>query len=246
MKKVVLQLEAPLSDDDSSHNDTDPASIAGQSDKDKLNEEMPEDKPADKPISIEYANLARMLVNSKVSICFGEVSPHSACIFVTLLISISNKNHFQLYKMCCEAVGITMHPWAIPFGDDQCLSRQLTLDKILVPKVPMFTKEGLLEYIMELIVMEDKALQLIDKPAFCSLLHYICPALTEGDIPHCTKITETIKDHAAAIIEVICECLAKVDSQVSMTFNLWTLIIGDPFFCVTGHYIWSPDNNLQQ
>jgi hypothetical protein len=31
-----------------------------------------------------------------------------------------------------------------------------------------------------------------------------------------------------------------------MTFDLWTSIIGEPFFSVTGHYIWNPpDKPLQ-
>ncbi|KAG1819093.1 uncharacterized protein BJ212DRAFT_1204270, partial [Suillus subaureus] len=102
-----------------------------------------------------------------------------------------------------------------------------------------FTKAGLLEYIMELIVTKDKALQLIDKPAFHNLLHYVHPALAESDMPHHMKLMETVKVRAVQVVNVICEHLAKVDSQVSMTFNSWTSIISDPFFSITGHYIWS-------
>jgi hypothetical protein len=108
----------------------------------------------------------------------------------------------------------------------------------------MFTKAGLLEYIMELIVTEDKALQLANKPALCDLLHYVRPTL--ADIPHHTKVTETIKARAVAVVNVIRKRLAKVDSQVSMTFDSWTSIIGNPFFSVTGHYIRSLDDKPQQ
>ncbi|KAG1718688.1 hypothetical protein EDD22DRAFT_961432 [Suillus occidentalis] len=139
-----------------------------------------------------------------------------------------------------------MHPRAVPIGEGQCLSRQSTLDNILVTKVPMFTKVGLLKYIMEFIVTEDKALQLVDKPAFCNLLGYVHPALAESDILHHTKVTETIKARAVAVVNVIHKHLTKVDSQVSMTFDSWTSIIGNPFFSVTGHYIWSPDDKPQQ
>lgn len=99
---------------------------------------------------------------------------------------------------------------------------------------------------MEFIVTEDEALQLVDKPAFRNLLRYVRSGLTEHDIPHRTKLTETIKARAEAIVNVIRERLAKVDSKVSMTFDSWTSIIGDPFFSVTGHYIWSPDDKPQQ
>jgi hypothetical protein len=54
------------------------------------------------------------------------------------------------------------------------------------------------------------------------------------------------KYHAVAVVDVICEYLAKADSQVSMTFDLWTSIIGDPFFCIVGHFIWCLDGKPQQ
>lgn len=60
-----------------------------------------------------------------------------------------------MYKQRCEAVGITMHSRAIPPGEDLTMM-QTTLDTSLVVKPPVFMKEGLLEYIMELIVVEDK------------------------------------------------------------------------------------------
>jgi hypothetical protein len=90
---------------------------------------------------------------------------------------------------------------------------------------------------MELIVTKDEALQLVDKPAFRNLLRYVRPGLTERDIPHRTKLTETIKARALAIVDVIREHLAKVDSKVSMMFNSWTLIIGD---------IWNLDDKPLQ
>jgi hypothetical protein len=99
---------------------------------------------------------------------------------------------------------------------------------------------------MELIVTEDEVLQLVDKPAFQNLLCYVRPGLTKRDIPHHTKLTETIKARALAIVNVICECLAKVDSKVSMMFNSWTSIISDPFFSITGHYIWNLDDKPLQ
>ncbi|KAG2047002.1 hypothetical protein BDR06DRAFT_1014256 [Suillus hirtellus] len=239
-KKVVLQLSTPLSDDNM---DIDTDHGAGQSDEAEDEDvPAPEDKPEDKledlqDTTIQAALSKRMLVNLKASTHFAEVSLHYAHTFVS---------HFQLYKSCCKAANITMHPQVVPTGEVQSLSRQSTLDGSLAPKVPMFTKAGLLEYIMELIVTEDEALQLIDKPAFCNLLCYICPAIAESDMPHRTKLMETVKAHAVQVVNIIHECLAKVDSQVLMTFNSWTSIIGDPFFSITGHYIWSPDDKPQQ
>jgi hypothetical protein len=85
-------------------------------------------------------------------------------------------NHFEVYKERCHEIGITMNQRAIPedkaseglqfvFLSFHChneprrkyLYRQQVLDGNLVPKVPQYTKEGLLEYIVELIVSEDEA-----------------------------------------------------------------------------------------
>src|ERR1700721_250748 len=38
------------------------------------------------------------------------------------------------------------------------------------PHVPPFMTQGLLDYVIELVVLEDKALQLINKGSFCHLL----------------------------------------------------------------------------
>ncbi|KAG2755214.1 hypothetical protein P692DRAFT_20694256, partial [Suillus brevipes Sb2] len=65
------------------------------------------------------------------------------------------------------------------------------------------------------------------------LLRYVRPALAESDVPHRTKLTESVKARAVEVVNVIRERLAKVDSQVSMTFDSWTSIIGDPFFSIT-------------
>jgi hypothetical protein len=100
-----------------------------------------------------------------------------------------------------------MHPRAIPPSEDLAVT-QMTLDASLVSRPPTFTKDGLLEYIMELIVTEDKAIQLIDKPAFQRFLQYACPSLTEKDIPHRTKLTDTIKARAISIVQTIKEHLA--------------------------------------
>lgn len=65
------------------------------------------------------------------------------------------RTHFQVYKARCDAAGITMHSRAIPPGEDLTATQQ-TLDCNLVSKPAVFMKEGLLEYMMELIMTEDE------------------------------------------------------------------------------------------
>jgi len=49
-----------------------------------------------------------------------------------------------------------MHPRAIPRDYKMADSEQTTLDNVLTPKVPAFTKSGLLDHIIELVVSEDE------------------------------------------------------------------------------------------
>ena len=75
--------------------------------------------------------------------------------------------------------------------------RQLTLDVSIEvqPHMPAFTTQGLLDYVIELVVLEDKALQLIDKGSFCCLLTSLRPTLSERDVPHCNKLCKEILLH---------------------------------------------------
>jgi hypothetical protein len=72
--------------------------------------------------------------------------------------------------------------------------RQLTLDSSIEvqPRMPPFTTQGLLDYVIELVVLEDKALQLIDKGSFRRLLTYLRPTLSERDVPHRNKLHKEI------------------------------------------------------
>lgn len=76
--------------------------------------------------------------------------------------------------------------------------RQTTLDGSLTvqPRVPRFSTQGLVDYLVELIVSEDSAFQLVDRPIFRQLLQYLRPVLLNRDIPHRTKIREEILERA--------------------------------------------------
>ncbi|KAG2147614.1 hypothetical protein DEU56DRAFT_753450 [Suillus clintonianus] len=145
-KKVVLQLSTPLSDNNM---DIDTDHGAGQSDEAKDEDvPAPEDKPEDlQDTTIRAALSKRMLVNLKASTHFAEVSLHYARTFVVIKAIFNFTSH-------------TAKPQTSPYTLEQLQlvrfnpysSRQSTLNGSLAPKVPMFTKAGLLEYIMELIV----------------------------------------------------------------------------------------------
>ena len=76
--------------------------------------------------------------------------------------------------------------------------RQTTLEGSISrqPRVPPFSTHGFIDYIVELVVSEDNAFQLLDRESFRQLLHYLRPKLRSQDIPHHTKIREVILEHA--------------------------------------------------
>ncbi|KAG2114291.1 uncharacterized protein F5147DRAFT_770272 [Suillus discolor] len=161
-------------------------------------------------------------------------------------ISRNPKCHFPVYKSRCEAQDIALNERAIPASVRNSSEHQKTLDGSLAPKIPQFTKAGLMDYIVELIVSKDEAIQLIDKGPFHRLLQYLCPNLSDGAIPHHTKTCEEILERARLAVKTIKDKLAHIDSKISMMFDSWTSLIGDPFLSVTAHYIDAPTDKPQE
>ncbi|KAG1893156.1 uncharacterized protein F5891DRAFT_1196785 [Suillus fuscotomentosus] len=134
---------------------------------------------------------------------------------------VPHPNHFAVYQACCKNLQIPMHARACP-KPDGTLQSQGSLDGIVVhqPRAPVFTTSGLLDYIVELVVCEDKAFQL--------------------DIPHRKALCEEIIKKAKATEVRVKEILKDIPGKVSFTFDAWTSDPGDPFLSVTGHYIHAP------
>lgn len=97
------------------------------------------------------------------------------------------------------------------------------------PRPPSFSTAGLLDYIIELIVEEDEAFQLVDKGAFRRLLMYTQPSLSERDIPHRTKVQQEILLRASGAEVKVSEALANIKGKVSFTFDTWTSDAQDIF-----------------
>jgi len=80
-------------------------------------------------------------------------------------------------------------------------------------RVAPFSKRGLIDHLVELVVTEDEAFQLLDKPAFRHLLYYLQPTLPNGGIPHRMKIHDEILAHT-----VQAKAKVKAILQVCLTF----------------------------
>jgi hypothetical protein len=122
--------------------------------------------PASMLLSREYLNASHTC--GSVS-DFGQLAAN----YSLFLICRNPETHFPIYKRRCEEQGVLMHERAIPVSSkesgggyrfvhshlittDFFICRQKTLDKNLAPRMPPFTKSGLTEYIIELIVSEDE------------------------------------------------------------------------------------------
>jgi hypothetical protein len=97
--------------------------------------------------------------------------------------------------------------------------RQATLDGSFTrqprsPRIAPFSSRGLIDHLVELVVSEDEAFNLVEKPAFRQLLHYLRPGLASSDIPHRTKLREEVLQRA-----VQAESNLKARLQVCLTFS---------------------------
>ncbi|OJA11406.1 hypothetical protein AZE42_13443 [Rhizopogon vesiculosus] len=134
------------------------------------------------------------------------------------------------------------HTGLVESGHVCTVCHQGTLNGIIVhqPRAPAFTTSGLLDYVVELIMCEDKAFQLVDKGPFRRLLTYLQPSLSDKDIPHRKAVCNEILKKAEATEVRLKEILKDIPGKVSFTFDAWTSDPGNPFLSVTGHYIHAP------
>ncbi|KDQ48995.1 hypothetical protein JAAARDRAFT_201237 [Jaapia argillacea MUCL 33604] len=131
-----------------------------------------------------------------------------------------------------------MHSRAIPDEEQEVDGKQMTLDSMLTPKIPPFMASGLLDHIIELIVAEDKAFQLVDKGPFWRLLKFLKLNLTESAIPHHTKVRDEVMIKAREAQEQMKEDLKHIPSLISMDFDSWTN--EHPYLSINFHYINTP------
>jgi hypothetical protein len=69
-----------------------------------------------------------------------------------------NAGHFKVYKKRCLERSISMHDQAIPDAEPELKMKQSTLDTAITreARILAFLNKGLLDYIVELVVSEDK------------------------------------------------------------------------------------------
>ncbi|THU77940.1 hypothetical protein K435DRAFT_877197 [Dendrothele bispora CBS 962.96] len=178
-------------------------------------------------------------------ICRKKKIPMRSCFLSGSVTSLRkhiarNKDHFAVYKEQCEKHDIPLNATAVPKGSNE-LSRQSTLDNVIVrrPNVE-FSVAGLIDYMIQMIVLEDKAIRLVTRPSFQRLLQFCRPSLRDKDFVSDRTLQTEILKRADDICGLIKERLMTTPSKVSITFDLWTSDPSDPYMSITGHYIWAP------
>ncbi|KAF8811331.1 hypothetical protein BYT27DRAFT_7089668, partial [Phlegmacium glaucopus] len=127
------------------------------------------------------------------------IDPHTGLVESGHVCKVcQHPDHFTVYQERCNKLNIPMNERANPKPSGS-LDRQGTLDAIVTkePRAPTFTTSGLLDYIVELVVCEDKAFQLVEKGPFRHLLRYLRPTLPDNDIPHRKALRQAIAVKAA-------------------------------------------------
>ncbi|KAH9007904.1 hypothetical protein EDB84DRAFT_1447253, partial [Lactarius hengduanensis] len=88
---------------------------------------------------------------------------------------------------------IVTHPHAIGSDDnDQNTTlTQVNLDDFM-QRIPTWTKQGLMEHVIQFVVEDDQSFLVVEKPSFRNMLRYLRPNMKDSDIPHRTKLWDEV------------------------------------------------------
>ncbi|KAF8879217.1 hypothetical protein CPB84DRAFT_1751722 [Gymnopilus junonius] len=107
--------------------------------------------------------------------------------------------HGKMYLKIYQKMGIKPNEHALPNPEDMPsdTTMQTHLDGFIqaTPNVK-WSKEGLLEHILDFIISGDQSFRVVEEKPFRKLLKYQHPATQESDIPHRTKIWEEVIEKA--------------------------------------------------
>ncbi|KAG2060650.1 hypothetical protein BDR06DRAFT_1002531 [Suillus hirtellus] len=196
-KKAVMWFLSPLdSDEDVPSSPPNPA--PEESSCDELISQL-DNEDHDDEIKSGNEDATQMLSKHEYTVDVHTIFTHTSDGWARLLVNQSQSIPFVVYHQHCEAVGIMMHPHMIPPGEDLAMT-QTTLDASLISKPLVFTKEGLLEYVMELIVTEDKDADVDNLTKQLAALEHDPEAIVEDGF----DVGEAV-GKALALIEQICK-----------------------------------------
>ncbi|KAF8887636.1 hypothetical protein CPB84DRAFT_1849810 [Gymnopilus junonius] len=112
--------------------------------------------------------------------------------------------HGEMYLKICQKIGIKPNECALPNPEDMPsdTTMQTHLDGFVQATLNVkWSKEGLLEHILDFIISGDQSFHVVEEKPFRKLLKYQHPATQESDIPHHTKIQEEVIEKANLAIQ---------------------------------------------
>jgi hypothetical protein len=117
---------------------------------------------------------------------------------------------------------------------------QTTLDSHTAPNAPArakFSPQLFLQYLIKFIVADDQSINVIECREFRDLLLLLRSELQEKDIPHRTKIRESIIKAWKAHFEILRKDLSAALGKVSCTADLWSDKNLRSYLCITTHWL---------
>ncbi|KAF5313763.1 hypothetical protein D9619_013714 [Psilocybe cf. subviscida] len=151
--------------------------------------------------------------------------------------------HGEYYLKKCQELDIEPNASCIPEGGVQTSpgtdTVQLTLGGF-IESVPRWSKDGLLDHIVEFVVEDDQAFNIVEKTSFRALLKYQKPSMKDSDIPHRTKLREEVIHKTEVVMHKLMEHFKLCPSKISITLDAWSSDSYDPYLAITAHYIDAP------
>ncbi|KAF8801154.1 hypothetical protein BYT27DRAFT_7262185 [Phlegmacium glaucopus] len=144
-------------------------------------------------------------------------------------ISRNWESHGEQYLKKCKASKIEPHPRALAIKIEE--EQEEKIDGFLKP-APKWTKEGLLEHIIEFVVVDDQPFTIVEKGPFKAILKFQRPSTKDSDIPGRSKITEEIMEKAKVVEARLRKHFETLPGQISITFDAWTSGSQDPYLAV--------------
>ncbi|KAM6499174.1 Ribonuclease H-like domain containing protein [Amanita muscaria] len=114
------------------------------------------------------------------------------------------RKHYEAYVTVCKSNGINPKEgppegWKPSKGFKQ---RNISEFAVKATKLPKVTKDGIREYLLELIVDCDLPFQFADRSSLRRLLMYINPKLVNTDIPHKSTIAMAVDEKVKKLDEI--------------------------------------------
>ena len=171
----------------------------------------------------------------------------------------------MLYLVGCKKEQVTLNQRIMTAVTEAAKGKKTQGQKMLeewpVAKVPQWSRQGLMEHFIELVVVDDQvrkyiyvmsthvqlvcdtlqAFSLVDCAAFHCLLMYQCPNTQDTDIPHCTSVAKAIHEKVYKVTNILKDLFAVSLLDLSHSCLACISTLEDPWggICNVGQLVFT-------